>query len=264
MEGSDEEEGSLVSSASPLSEEGLEDAQMQQQDSESSSTSSDPPAPGGRRCRNKKASIVVLRIFLALLFIGITGLAVLLLVVTMYYLSGTLTGRTGWHGNVMASILIVYATFLLVFLLIVYCRHRFANSKKVTLEEDREEEEEITTSASDDDNNETNDVKLLPAMRVKKFLLFAILPLTILLLVFAEVHYVLVTPTTSIFPLRMIRVQDAIASSPEGGDMLPDGCDVAGQMEVMKDFFRNSTILDFDLIKVVVGGVPVHFNKNGI
>ena len=111
MEGSDEEEGSLVSSASPLSEEGLEDAQMQQQDSESSSTSSDPPAPGGRRCRNKKASIVVLRIFLALLFIGITGLAVLLLVVTMYFISGTLTGRTGWHGYVMASILIVYATF---------------------------------------------------------------------------------------------------------------------------------------------------------
>lgn len=248
-------------SATPIGKE--EEISVCDNDPESSHTTHSSRRKCCLRHRiNNKASIVALRVFLALLIIGISAILVSLLVATLFFRSGTLNGTSGWHGNVMVSILILYAAILLVFLLVVYFRRRFAMSRK---EEDADAALDDSEAAMSDDHEVTDGVDDAKpfAIKVKKVLLYFIIPLTIIILVGAEVFFILTMPTASIFPLQMIGVQDAIASSPEGGGQLPVDCDVAGQMEVVKVFFQNNTMINFDRVRVVVGGSPVHFNKNG-
>lgn len=263
-----------------------------------------------RKCSKQCNNILAIRVLLALLVTGVSALVGALLVIGLYVRTGTLTGRAGWHGNLMASILIGCAGYILVFSLIVFSRRRWLRRgavlektkkdthehlptiedvKEVDLGESPSAVDECETGGIDVKSNATNggtspskisdkkplgarvksvlvriflpDDEKAPAVQVKRFLIFFILPLTLAFLVIGEVVFILGVPTLSIFPLSSIGAQDAIASSPEGGWMLPTGCDVASSMEEVGDFFRNSTILDFDRVQVVVGGYLVHFGK---
>ena len=236
---------------------------------------------------------------MALLCIGLIAFMVVLLAVALYIRTGTLTGQTGLHGDVMASILIVYVIILAIVLLVVYCHRRLgirrgegsdAEESSLNTEENilshegfvnanlwdrqafsvatdaavlRVNNQEDDRTAGSDHQEGDDEIKKKSTRKVKQVLLFAVLPLTILILILAEVYFILVWPTASIFPLQTIRVQDAIATSPDGGWLLPAGCDVAAKMEHVRDFFKNNTSIDFDQVQVVVGGAPVNFNKKG-
>jgi hypothetical protein len=188
----------------------------------------------------------------------LSGFTELLLIVSIYFRSGSLRGRSGMHGISMISIMIISIVILLIYEAAAACIS-MSNRKK------RQRDCTQTTQQA----NSLNELPLAPPVgpppppptttttrhRVKRLFLRVLLPLAVVLLIGTEIILVIMIPHASIFPLKPPFAQDALIV---GGDYVPTGCDNVQEMfQEAKTFFHNNTLLNLDNILIVYRAKPL-------
>jgi uncharacterized membrane protein len=210
-----------------------------------------------------RASDYIYFMLLALVLVVLSGFAQLLLMVSIYFRSGSLGGAAGWHGNAMISIMIVLLTILLIYVAYIYITFRKKKQRlgvfpSQTTKEDRKEKAKTNNIPSPTPLNSPQVAEAFPtdvSLRVKRLFCRVLLPLTILLLILTEVAVILSMTRNSVFPLQPPFGQDALI---EGGKYVPSDCgNIQEMLDEAKRFYRNNTKLDFNDVKIIYGGTAL-------